>query len=70
MLLRLVGECLTHEWREWHSGAEWTTQIHLVVAKQTGAKAAIRGETHAIATTAIRVCHRRDDADAPRRPSS
>src|SRR5678815_3939472 len=69
VLLRLVGECLSEERLEWLAAPERVAQQHLVIAEETGAKSAIGRESHAVARRAVRMCHRRDDADRALRTS-
>src|SRR5262249_50374584 len=63
MLLRLVGERVAEERREWLARAQRRAQIDFVIAEQAGAKSSVSGQPHAIARRAVRVRHRRDDAD-------
>src|SRR5215813_7735876 len=63
MLLRLVGQRLTKQRLERLSASQRRAQIDFVIPEETRAQAAIRGESHAIARRAVRVRHRRNDAD-------
>jgi hypothetical protein len=65
VLLWLVSQCLTHERRERQTSTQWPAQVNLVIAEQTRAEPTVRGKTHAIAATAVRVRHRCDHTDAP-----
>src|SRR5215210_8895913 len=62
--LRLLRERTTNERIERQAGAERRTQIHLVVAEETGTQAAVRRQTYPVAAAAVGVRHRRDHADA------
>ena len=63
VLLWLVRERVSEVGLERHAGSERRAQVHFVVAEQARAEPAVGGEPHAIARRAVRVCHRRDDAD-------
>src|SRR5215207_2994053 len=62
--LRLLRERTADERLERNAGAQRRAQIHLVVAEQAGAQAAVRRESHPIAAAAVGMRHRGDHADA------
>ena len=67
MFLRLVSQSLPDKRFEWYTGAEWSAQVHFMIAEQAGAQATVRGEPDAVAAPAIGVRHRRDDANRSHR---
>ena len=58
------GERLKKQSGQRFSAPKCSTQVNLVIAEQARAQPAVRGETHAIAATAIRMRHGCDHADA------
>src|SRR5689334_12824681 len=66
MLLRLLRKRAAEVRLERLTRAQRGTQVHFVVAEETGTQPAIGGEAHTITRATICVCHRRDHADRSR----
>src|SRR5215203_126505 len=62
--LRLLGERTKDERLQRHTGTQRRTQIHFVVAEETGTQATVGREAHSVAAAAVGVRHRGDHADA------
>src|SRR5687767_2799587 len=68
VLAWLLGQRLRVKRDEIFPAAQRIAQIHLMVAEEAGAQAAISGQSHTIARLTVGVRHWSNDADRSRRP--